>query len=421
MALFSIFMIAAGSPLAMTTAVPAVSTLEVRQQSSNASGYLIPPSQDPWYAAPLGYELSQLGAVLRLRSAPGNQTTAVGNCSAAYQILYRTSDSRFEPSVAVTTLYIPEYASAAANELLSFQYPYNSPSLDHSPSYSFQFSAAPEVGTALGKGWYVNVPDHEGILAADGANLGQGLATLDSVRAVLSTGCGLQNDTKYAMMGYSGGALASEWAAELQAQYAPELQFSGTAIGGTPPNVTSVWDSVNGTPYSGMIPLSFVGVTRPYSGMFEWLVSQLKTEGQYNGTTFLKVQSMSAPEAFVFFATQDIWEYFVDGRAVLDEPTTRRILDDNFYMGYHGFPHMPLYMHHAIHDEFAIIAHTDEYVERLCGIHVGILYERNTIGDHISQQTNGVPAAFDWLDGIFAGTQAEGSCTIRNVTVDLSQ
>jgi hypothetical protein len=49
------------------------------------------------------------------------------------------------------------------------------------------------------------------------------------------------------MWGYSGGALASEWAAELQVQYASEMDFAGAALGGLTPNVTSVMNAVDGT------------------------------------------------------------------------------------------------------------------------------------------------------------------------------
>ncbi|TKA37463.1 hypothetical protein B0A55_13225, partial [Friedmanniomyces simplex] len=58
----------------------------------------IPPSQDPWYTTPSGFEGASPGAVLRLRSAPGNITAIFNASSAAYNLLYRTTDSKYEPS-----------------------------------------------------------------------------------------------------------------------------------------------------------------------------------------------------------------------------------------------------------------------------------------------------------------------------------
>lgn len=374
----------------------------------------IPPSKDPFYTAPAGYEAAKPGSILRLRAAPGNLTSAVGNCSAAYHVLYRTTDARFRPSWALTTLYVPKNSSGKA--LLSYQFPYNTPDVDHSPSYDFQFAAPTDIGTALGLGWLVNVPDHEGPFAADGANVGQGYATLDSVRAALSPQFGLTKDVKYAMWGYSGGALASEWAAELQVQYAPELHFSGMALGGTPQNITSVWEEANRTPYSGMIPLASVGVTKLYPEAYDYLVNQLKPEGAQNRSTYMSVLGMSFNEAFAAFANQNMWDYFIDGEAILDAPLIQKVLDSNFYMGYHGVPQMPVFAYHAVHDQLALIEKAEALFERFCGVHTSILLERNAIGDHITELTNSAPRAVEWLSSIFDGTYVPKGCAVKDVS-----
>ena len=48
--------------------------------------------------------------------------------------------------------------------------------------------------------------------------------TLDSIRAVLSplSTVGLPDDAQVGMLGYSGGAIATEWVAELAPTYAPD-------------------------------------------------------------------------------------------------------------------------------------------------------------------------------------------------------
>ena len=66
----------------------------------------LPPSRDPFYTAPIGYERAAPGAVLRVRTALG-LAEGIANCSSAYNILYRTTDSNYKPSWAVTTLLIP--------------------------------------------------------------------------------------------------------------------------------------------------------------------------------------------------------------------------------------------------------------------------------------------------------------------------
>lgn len=66
----------------------------------------LPPSKDPFYTAPFAYDGVPPGTILRVRSAPG-LVKAIANCSAAYNILYRTTDSNYKPSWAVTTLLFP--------------------------------------------------------------------------------------------------------------------------------------------------------------------------------------------------------------------------------------------------------------------------------------------------------------------------
>ena len=376
------------------------------------------PSKDPWYTAPAGFELTSPGTILRLRVA-SKALQAQGNCSTAYNILFRTTDGRHQPSWAVTTLYVPNNADPST--LLSYQFPYNSPNVDFSPSYIFQQANMTDLANALGKGWFVNVPDHEGHDAADGTNTVNGFTTLDSVRAVLHAGIGLGDNPRIAMWGYSGGALASEWASELQNTYAPELEFSGMAIGGLPPNVTQLFIASNEGPYAAMIPLNLVGITKEFPSACSYLTSQLIETGQYNSSYFLSVEAMDAQTAFTAFAGQDCWKYFKNGSAVIDDQRIRDILKNNWFMGFHGVPQMPVYLYKAINDEVAPIEGVDSWQRRYCDIGVNIWYERNTLATHLDEMYAGDVRAFQWLSTILDGTWAQKyptvGCTVQNVTI----
>jgi hypothetical protein len=195
----------------------------------------LPPSQDPWYEPPKDYETKAPGTILRARKAPGLASNQFGNASEAYSILFRSTDARNRPSYGWTTLLKPK--GEGCNTLLSYQIPYNTADVDAGPSQLLYTSPEEQgliysdIQTALSQKWWVNVPDFEGPLASFGLGVQEGHATLDSVRAALEfTELGV--DANYALWGYSGGSLASEWAAELQGTYAPELQFAGAALGG---------------------------------------------------------------------------------------------------------------------------------------------------------------------------------------------
>jgi hypothetical protein len=136
----------------------------------------IPPKQDPWYTAPDGWEDAEPGHVLRVRAAQGNLGIGIGiGFGSAYNILYRTTDSQYDPSWAVTTLIIPRTPNTDYNALLAYQVAYDSADLDASPSYTLSpwirdghtpGNCLDEIDEALRAGWYVTIPDYEGPLAS---------------------------------------------------------------------------------------------------------------------------------------------------------------------------------------------------------------------------------------------------------------
>lgn len=108
----------------------------------------------------------------------------------------------------------------------------------------------------LDRGWIVSVPDYESQNDAFGAGIQSGHAVLDSMRAVLAfSELGLdQSKVKIQAWGYSGGALATGWTAQLQNSYAPELndKIIGYACGGMPCDIGAVAYHINNTIVSGL-------------------------------------------------------------------------------------------------------------------------------------------------------------------------
>ncbi|KAF4338434.1 lipase 4 [Fusarium beomiforme] len=410
-------------------AAAAQSHLHKRTTSSEP----IPPSQDPWYTAPEGYENKEPGTVLRLRPAPGNLTRITGNSSATYNILYRTTDSQYKPTWAVTTLFVPKLganstASLLFNQsaLLSYQVPYDSADVDASPSYSVyspdSVGSTQVFDAALGLGVFLNVPDYEGPLASFTAGVISGHATLDSIRAVLSLGLGLGSDPRVALWGYSGGALASEWASELAVQYAPDLQETvvGAALGGLTPNVTTVLDAISGKDSAGLAPSAILGLTSQYPEVRKYVLSQLKTSGENNKTAFLAAENYTLAESGATFAGVDIFDFFKDGEKVFRDPRVQQIINRDGIMGYHGVPQWPIFAYQGIKDEISPIANTDKLIERYCGVGANILYQRNTVGSHPENFVLNAGAAIQWIAAVLTGQYAESykteGCTIQNVT-----
>ncbi|KAK6221434.1 hypothetical protein LQW54_001536 [Pestalotiopsis sp. IQ-011] len=389
---------------------------------ASESDQLIPPSQDPWYiSAPPNLETYAPGTVLRIRAIPGGPRV-FQNASAASLLIPKK----------------PFVSSTGHSALLSNQNAYNTVNVDHSVSYSFFFpSEANSFGIPAGherfdlmleRGWFVSMPDFEGPRAAFGTSVLAGHATLDGIRAVLSLAGQAEyplpdsaDKFKYAMWGYSGGSLASEKAAELQVQYAPELAsgFVGAALGGLVSNGATVWESNNKTPYAGNLVLIFLGVMNEYPEFDAHVRSRLKTEGPYNAEGFLKGLTMHSLLAFQAFANQDIYEYFVGGREAIESSAIyRKVRNVEWTLGFHGCPTMPLYVYKAIADEMTSIVDTDEQIAGYKRFGASILYERNKAGGHIHEIVNGQGRALEWLIGVLEHSHVQEGVTIRDVTVD---
>lgn len=283
----------------------------------------------------------------------------------------------------------------------------------------------------LGRGWFVAIPDFEGPRAAFGATVQAGHATLDGIRAVLSLAGNPDvslpssaDKLKYAMWGYSGGSLASEKAAELQVQYAPELApgFVGAALGGLVSNLGVLYTLTNKTPYTGNLVLVLLGVMNEYPEVDAHLRSRLKTEGPHDAAAFLKGREMDSLQAFHAYGNQDIFEYFVGGQADFEAcQALRKIEKVEWMLGYHGVPEIPLFIYKAIGDEMTPIADTDAHMEHLKRFNASVRYERNTAGGHVSEIVNGQDRAMEWLASVFDGSYdtSEKGIRTQDVTVDV--
>lgn len=191
-------------------------------------------------------------------------------------------------------------------------------------------------------------------------------------------------------------------------------------MGGVVSNSTSTLYAAEGSQFAALVPAGLLGITAQYPKAHAYLLSEVKTEGPYNKTGFLATQQMSILEAFAFYANQTIFHYFKNGRAVLDSPLLQRVLNEQGYMGYHGTPTIPMFMYKAVGDELTAIADTDELVDRYCKVGANIVYERNTVGGHLAEETNGDQRAFEWLARVLGGSYHHSGCTIKDVTVNVT-
>lgn len=402
------------------------------QRDGNASWLLPVPTQDTWYSPPSGWEMKSPGTAMKVRYSP-YRNISIGACIDTFQVLYRTTDTNDNASWAVTTVFIPEshaQCSSAHPEkckhgIVTYEVPYDSADPDATPSYLLQWGEPyGEVFELLKRGWFVNTPDYEGPLASYCAGVQAGHATLDSIRAILqvSEQFGVNNTVaRNAIWGYSGGAMASEYSAELAGAYAPDLKLAGVVHGGLIPNVTSAGNKMTSKDTAGLAIAGIIGITSQKTEARKYIDSRLKDTGPYNKTLFYTAMQYSGAQVLGAFMNQNVSDYFLNGASDLDVP----ILDDIYYsdavMGHHGVPNMPVFVYKAIHDEMSAATETDALVDSFCQQGANILYHRNDVGGHNEELWQGRGRALDFLSDVLDDTDLlsipKTGCSIQNVTV----
>lgn len=238
---------------------------------------------DPFYTYTGSTPLSSipLGTVLKTRTVPYH-VAGIATAVTAQQLLYRTNNAQNQPVVNVTSII---QSPASNGQAISYQSAYDSLNPYDEPSRviagdqdiskiinlgSFIYSAESiPLALLLQLGYNLIVPDTEGQTADFAAGPEYGMTTLDSIRAAINTpSTGLSPTTKVAIIGYSGGAIGTNWAAQLAPTYAPDINklLVGAAEGGVLVDPAHNLGYVNGSVvWGGVAPAALVGLARAYN------------------------------------------------------------------------------------------------------------------------------------------------------------
>lgn len=381
-----------------------------------------PPSQDPFYSPPPGYESQPLGAILKTRKLDHTVGLVVipFQIKEVYQFIIRSEDTFGNPLAVATALYIPY--NADPNKLLSYQVAEDASNLDCAPSYAFQLGSNPIsivssqleqvlVQAGLEEGWYVVVPDYEGPNAAFGSGQLAGRAVLNSVRAVLQSGniTGLASNPKIAYWGYSGGSLATGWAALFEPTYAPELslQTIGYAYGGIVADVAHVAKQNVGNIFAGLLFAAMNGLSHEYPSIKQYIADNVYPDKQ----SFFALPNKLCEIVYIPLFLFKGWdEFFRAGSATLSDPIVKNITDLQNMITSSLVPTAPLYFYNAIYDEIIPADDADKLYSRLCAAGVDIEYNQDLLGGHIVSAVTGAGSAFSWLKDRFNGIPVNQGC-----------
>jgi hypothetical protein len=350
------------------------------------------------------------GTVLKTRTV-GVAPLAVPTPLTATQVLYRTTKTNGAPVATVATIMRP--LAANTRQILSYQTAYDDLGSTCVPSYTIQGGStattpALEIGfmlAYLAQGFTVVTSDYEGLTHDYTAGQGAGYAVLDSIRATRKL-LGAPDPTPVGLVGYSGGAIATEWASEIAPSYAPETSIVGAASGGIPVHFAHTISYIDGTKsWASVIPYLFTGLFR---GADVDVTRYLSAKGK-EAVKFVSDKCLETGT----FPGLHMNEMLADGR---DWKSIRPIVKviNTQIMGTAGTPESPVLFGNGnadgIGDGIMISADVEALAHRYCQAGVPVQYTRYPSSDH----TLGIPQfeaeAIAFLQARFNGIPMAGNC-----------
>ncbi len=368
-----------------------------------------PPDRDPFYSVPAGLDEIAPGTVLRARSV---RLAFFGRFrqGRATQLMYRSTESRGRPEAAVTTVIVPRGVDPASCPLLSYQCAIDAVAARCFPSYALRQGAelvgAPVqaeflfVAAALSRGWAVSIPDHEGLEGMWGAPYEAGFRVLDGLRAAVNhSELGLSSNASMAVWGYSGGGLASGWAAEAAATYAPELNIVGAVMGSPVVDPESVARRLNASPWAGLAALMVASLVHVFPEAQKVVDEHATEEGK---ALLTQIEGMSTGEAIRRFRKVDIAD-FVDltFEELFALPELRHVFQAT-RLG-QKTPSMPVLLIQGVHDKIVDVADVDRLAQTYTDGGTAVSYHRDPFAEHLLLYPFAVPMSLWWLAERLAG------------------
>ncbi|MGB0876104.1 MAG: lipase family protein [Mycobacterium sp.] len=380
-------------------------------QPLNPKARPVVPAHDSFHRPPPGFEHARPGTVLRSRDVALAFMGLVPQKFSATQLLYRTTDLNGKPQVAVTTVVVPtERATAGPLPIVSYQCAIDAVAGRCFPSYALRRGAKAVgsiaqfefllIAAALAEGWAVSVPDHEGTTGMWGAPNEPGYHVLDGVRAAINhEALGLPPESPIGLWGYSGGGLASAWAAEVQGTYAPELNVVGAVLGSPVGDLGHTFKRLNGSVYSGLPAMVVAALTHIYPDLERVISEHATDEGK---AMLARVERMTTAHALLRLAGKDMAD-LIDRplEEILLTPEVQHVFD-SIKLGTLA-PKVPVLIVQAVHDRIVSVDDIDELTETYTRGGASVTYHRDLFSEHMLLHPMSAPMTLRWLRERFAG------------------
>jgi hypothetical protein len=369
------------------------------------------PSNDPFYQPPPGYQHAMPGTVLRSRDVELAFLGLIPQRAMATQLLYRTTDMNGNPEATATTVIVPaDVTPEHPCPVLSYQCAIDAVTSRCFPSYALRRNAWAVgalaqlelllIAAALAEGWAVSIPDHEGRTGMWGAPYEPGYFILDGVRAALSAErLGLSPSAPVGLWGYSGGGLATAWAAELCADYAAELDIVGAVLGSPVGDLGHTFRRLNGTFLSGLPAMVIAALAHIYPDLDRVIQEHANDEGR---ALLQRLEGMTTVGAVLRMAKKDVGVYLDRPlEEILTMPEVRHVFD-SIKLGA-TVPTPPVLIVQAVHDYLIDVEDIDELANTYSTGGADVTYHRDAFNEHLLLHPLSAPMTLRWLQDRFAG------------------
>ena len=426
-------LVRAGSKVAVTS-VAALAVAGLLGASAPAARAATGPGRGSFYDYTGSMPLARIapGTVLKTRIL-SYHVAGIALPVQVVQLLYRSAGALGQPSANVTSVLEPP-VPLASPRAVSYQSFYDS--LNPADEPSVQIAGDVTLGglvtdaesvviaPLLLQGYTVIVPDIEGQTADFSASPEYGINTLNSIRAATSSPLtGLGTSTPIGMFGYSGGAIATDWAAQLASGYAPDVnrQLVGAAEGGVLVDPAHNLTYVDGSQiWAGIIPMAILGIARgfhvkitPYLSAYGQQLygalqkaSIINVLGQYPGLTFAQlVKPQYANPASIPVLVKVENELNAGSRA---SPTIPMFIGQGANGTLEGTPGNKPGIGPG--DGVMVAGDVRTLARHFCASGTAVDYTQYDALSHVTTFPVWAPAALAWLGSRFAGGQAPDDC-----------
>ncbi|AYF74007.1 lipase [Nocardia yunnanensis] len=375
-----------------------------------AQPLLAAPDPDPFYAAPADIADHQPGDVLAVRAMPALPSFPDTDVTL---IKFRSTSSEGRPIAATTTALSP-HNRHPDGPVLSYQQIINGLGAQcavsrelYTTDPNLMIREAPAWNVVLQRGWTMLLPDHLGPGFAYGAAKLGGQITLDGIRAAQRVTTLNIAHSPVALAGYSGGGMATAWAAALASSYAPDLHLAGAAEGGVPMNLVSMLEvlGMNRHPAFGLALAAGLGLEREYPDRFP-LTEQLNDRGLAMRDKLLNSCTNDILAAGAGAGAPDV----ARTTSMTEDPTARKVVEENSLQLYAGIPNMPVFEWHSPIDGLIPVDAIVDTDHRYCGAGVRLWSEQEPVPDHLTAAVLGLPSVLNWLDARLRGEPAPSNC-----------